>query len=151
MRGNSFEDFPSREKILRRFLAAAAGCEVVALRHGPCLTQLFDTRSLRKAACGILQQIFQIFALFIALLQQVPHPRLLIAVALNLHASLPGLPPGAGPERVSLSPCCRSGSELPRSPRWRTLPLLSASASAGPVHPILPAAAPRAPAPRASR
>src|SRR5260370_15620251 len=34
IRGHSFEDFPGREKILRRFLAAAAGCEVVALLHG---------------------------------------------------------------------------------------------------------------------
>src|SRR5260370_6917578 len=100
----------------------------------------------------MLQQTSYFPALFI-IFQQVPHTRLLTALAfvLNLHASLPGLPPAAGHEKVSPSPCCHSTSELPRSPRWKTLPPLSVSTSAGPVHPVLPEAAPRAPALPASR
>src|SRR5947207_1767348 len=60
------------------------------------------------------------------------------------------LSPAAMPEITAPSPYYHSDSELPRSPRWRIPPLLSASASAGPVRPILPTGAPRAPALRSS-
>src|SRR5204863_2303031 len=145
---NALEDFSCRENILRRYPAVLAYRTMVALRGGPALDQFLNTRSLRTNRCGILQQVPQLRALVIVLLQQVPHTRLLTAFAfnINLRASLPDLPPGAGPERVSLSPCCHSDSKLPRSPRSNILPLPSRSASAGHVHPTLPANAPRAPA-----
>ena len=90
-----------REQILRRFLAADASGDVRLRRRRHGLAQLPNTASIRTSRCGILKQISQLPALFIVL-QQVPHTRLLTALAfvLNPHVSSPGLPPGAGHERV---------------------------------------------------